>query len=74
MYKIFLSLCFLFVIWTLADCPDIKYMDLGDVFKNGCGLIYALSTAALTGHLVVSGSLCHRRTVLGTAVKLSALH
>jgi hypothetical protein len=52
-------------IWTLADCLVIKYMGRGDVFNNGCDLIFALSTAALTGQLVVSGFLWDKRTVLG---------
>jgi len=49
-------------------------MDLGDVFNKGCDLIYALSTAALTGHLVVSGFLWHKCTELGAAVKKKALY
>jgi len=74
MYEICLSLWLLFVFWTLADCPDIKYTDLGDVFNNGCDLMYALSTAVLTERLVVSGFLWHKPTALGAAVKKKALH
>jgi hypothetical protein len=52
MFKIFLSFWLLFVFWTLADCLDIKFMGLDDDFNNGRDLIFALSTAALTGQLV----------------------
>jgi hypothetical protein len=54
-YKIFLCLLFPFVFWRLADCLGIKYFDLGDVFNNGCDLIFALSTAVLTESLLFRG-------------------
>jgi len=73
MYKIFLSLWFLFVVWRLADCLDIKYMGLGNVFNNGCDLIFALSTAALTGQLVVSGFLWDKHTVFSAEKKMLSL-
>jgi hypothetical protein len=44
-------------------------MDFGDFFKNGCYCLVALSTAALTGDLVVSGVIWDRTTVLGAANK-----
>jgi hypothetical protein len=73
MYKIFLYLWVLFVFWTLADCFDINSMDVGGVYNNGCDLIFVLSTAPLTGYLVVSGFLWDKSTVPG-AEKKNALH
>ena len=73
MYKTFLSLWFLFVFWTLADCLDIKCTGLGDVLNNGCDFTFAVSIAALTGYLVVSGFLWHKPTVFGTEKKCPAL-
>jgi hypothetical protein len=47
----------------------MKFINFGDVFKNGCDFIFAVSPAALTGYLVVSGFLWDKPTVLGAGKK-----
>jgi hypothetical protein len=48
-------------------------MDLGDVFNKGCDLIFALSTAVLTGYLVLSGFQWDKSTVSSAEKKYPAV-